>query len=54
MFGIESMEIIVTISSLQPKSIDVRSIFDKGGYNGNSAILRPSFVKSPSSSSAER
>lgn len=54
MLGIDNIEIIVTISSLQPKSIEVRSIFDRGGYNGNSAIFRPSLVKRPSSSRAER
>jgi|LakMenEpi03Aug12_release.lakeMendotaPanAssembly.Ray.scaffolds.fasta_scaffold393137_1 hypothetical protein len=50
----ESIEMIVIIYSLHPKSTDVSNIFDKGGSNGNSAILRPNFVKRPSSSSAER
>ena len=43
---------IVTISSLQPKSTDVRSILAILGSTGNSAILRPSLVSIPSSSNA--
>ena len=45
---------MVMIYSEQPKSIDVNSILDKGGYKGNSAIFRPNLVSNPSSSSAER
>jgi hypothetical protein len=41
------------ISSAHPKSTAVKSILDKGGSKGNSAILLPNFVKSPSSSKAE-
>jgi hypothetical protein len=35
MFGIESIDIIVIIYWLHPKSIEVKSIFDSGGYKGN-------------------
>ena len=40
------------ISSEQLKSTAVKSIFESGGSNGNSAILLPNFVNNPSSSSA--
>jgi hypothetical protein len=45
---------IVTIYSVHPKSIEVNSILDKGGSKGNYAIFLPSFVKSPSSSKADK
>lgn len=45
---------IVMIYYVQEKSMEVRSILDRGGYNGNYAIFLPSLVNSPSSSSAER
>ncbi len=54
MLGIESMEIIVIIYWLHPKSIEVNNIFDSGGYKGNSAIFLPSFVSKPSSSKADK
>jgi hypothetical protein len=54
MLGMESIEIIVIISWLHPKSIEVSSIFERGGSNGNSAIFLPSLVRRPSSSKAER
>uniref|UniRef100_A0A0A9DCR0 Uncharacterized protein n=1 Tax=Arundo donax TaxID=35708 RepID=A0A0A9DCR0_ARUDO len=45
---------IVSISSLHPRSTLARSIFDSGGSCGNSAIFLPSLVRSPSSSKAPR
>ena len=40
------------ISSEHFKSTEVKSILDKGGSSGNSVILLPNLVSSPSSSKA--
>ena len=45
---------MVHISSLHPRSIEVRSIFDSDGNKGNSAIFIPILVNKPSSSKAPR
>ena len=54
MFGIESIDMIVIISSEHPKSMEVSNILDKGGYRGNYAIFLPKRVSNPSSSKADK
>ena len=54
MFCADSMATIVRISSEHPRSTDAISILLMGGSSGNSAILRPRRVSSPSSSRAPR
>lgn len=45
---------MVIISSAHIRSTAVNNILDNGGSNGNSAILLPNLVKSPSSSKADK
>eukprot|EP00982_Pelagococcus_subviridis_P004021 29026-Pelagococcus_subviridis.AAC.7 len=54
MFCADSIATIVRISSEHPKSTAAMSILLIGGSSGNSAIFRPSRVRSPSSSNAPR
>jgi len=45
---------MVIIYYEQPKSIEVKSIFDRGGSRGNYAIFLPNLVNNPSSSKADK
>ena len=54
MAGTLNMLTMVKISSLQPRSQLMISIFDKGGSNGNSTIFLPNYVKLPVLSRAPR
>mmetsp|Transcript_10773 Transcript_10773/g.44578 ORF Transcript_10773/g.44578 Transcript_10773/m.44578 type:complete len:205 (-) Transcript_10773:1826-2440(-) len=54
MFCALSIDTMVMISSEHLRSTLAMSVFDMGGSSGNSAILRPRRVSSPSSSSAPR
>lgn len=48
------MAMMVMISSVHEKSMEVKSILERGGSKGNSAIFLPSLVSNPSSSNADR